>query len=1191
MDKKNASTFWQWNCRGYQRKRALLQQYLELQQEAPVAIVLQETGKAPVRLSGYQNFDSGKGDKSRVTTFVKRNIATIVHDVSPSEAEAVLVEIITGKKNSDSIFLLNVYSTPRQKKIKFITLFRKALKAAAGRPLIIMGDFNAAHEEWGYTYRDPKGRRIWEDLQTLGLTLHTDPCVPTRTGNSITRDTAPDLTITHMAGTVTWKSTGQNLGSDHFIISLTLGKGVKTRLIKQPKLTEWDKFREIRKEASLPDDIYNIDEWTHLLKTHIGQATTTIEDEDAPPALDSKLLNMWSRKSNLEKRLKAQRWNRNIRRELARLNKEIETYAIKLNEQNWHSKCDEMQANMSLSKTWSLLRHLIDPSKSKMQASTNQVKARHGFVGTDDELISELQETYLGKTESEVFKDYEGPPNPDLDAPITSTEVRAEINNLRKRSAPGPDGITNTALRNLDDESIIALTKYMNQVWETGELPKTWKQADVVFIPKPGKVPSLSNMRPISLTSCVGKLMEHVVQTRLTRYMEENDLWPHEMVGFRPGLSTQDVMLRLKHDILDRYDSTDTRAILGLDLTKAFDNVSHEAILAGLEEVGVGHRAYTYVKDFLSQREANIKFLDVKSPPITLGSKGTPQGSVLSPFLFNIVMRSLPAELNKIKSIKFSMYADDINIWVNSGSDAAIELKLQIAANMVEEYAARRGLSCSPQKSELLIIEPKHQRRHAGGSMPINVFINGKEVPKVEEIRILGMYIQRNGYNLTTIKKLEGYAAQVTGIFRRVALKGRGLKENSLLRLMQAFITSRIAYATPYLVFKQEEKEKIDAIIRKSVKRALGLPDSTSTDLLLKMGVHNTLVELIEAVRISQLERLGQSKTGRKIMEWVGIQCDRGAPTGKKDIPLDVRKRFRIAPLPKNMHPIYNKERRAHRAKALVNNLKNTPAHKVAYVDAACGRDGAAVSTVVDGDGCVQIACSTCTRDACTAEEVAVALACAGTKAGVILCDSKLAIRNFSNGRISEEALKILLKNPPSRDITFVWVPAHEEVAGNEAAHELARALYHRATLEQPVPGIKDSIITYREIVDHYKAERKIFPPPHRSLSLEDARIWRRLQGNNYTSPYWIYLTQTRDYNDALCKICKEKGTLDHVIWECAGSPGAKENIDSREAWEALLQSEAEDDQSRAIRLAVEAVKTHRPQRAGTASSSPPTYV
>ncbi|XP_077494474.1 uncharacterized protein LOC144105202 [Amblyomma americanum] len=104
---------------------------------------------------------------------------------------------------------------------------------------------------------------------------------------------------------------------------------------------------------------------------------------------------------------------------------------------------------------------------------------------------------------------------------------------------------------------------------------------------------------------------------------EIGDLWPHEMVVFRPHLGTQDVMIQIKHDIIDSR-SKYAKAILGLDLTKAFDNVKHEAVLERLNKVNISARTYRYIRDFLTGITACVKFQTLESPEIELGSKGTP---------------------------------------------------------------------------------------------------------------------------------------------------------------------------------------------------------------------------------------------------------------------------------------------------------------------------------------------------------------------------------------------------------------------------------------------------------------------------------------------------------------------------------------------------------------------------------------
>ncbi|XP_037565907.1 uncharacterized protein LOC119445697 [Dermacentor silvarum] len=172
-------------------------------------------------------------------------------------------------------------------------------------------------------------------------------------------------------------------------------------------------------------------------------------------------------------------------------------------------------------------------------------------------------------------------------------------------------------------------------------------------------------------------------------------------------MSTQDVFLQLKHHILDS-PTGDTEAIHAVNLTKACDNVTHAAVLEGLHALGVGQRMYSYIRDFLSQRTATLTLGDHRLSRVSLGARGTPQGAVLSPILFNIAILQLPNQLSQVSDIHFSLYADDITVWANRGSDADMEHNLQSAFKIIDSYVHVHGLACSPSKLELFLFRPSH---------------------------------------------------------------------------------------------------------------------------------------------------------------------------------------------------------------------------------------------------------------------------------------------------------------------------------------------------------------------------------------------------------------------------------------------------------------------------------------------------
>lgn len=186
--------------------------------------------------------------------------------------------------------------------------------------------------------------------------------------------------------------------------------------------------------------------------------------------------------------------------------------------------------------------------------------------------------------------------------------------------------------------------------------------------------------------------MEHVILERITTYLEDRDALPPTMIGFRINLSTQDAMLQLKHQIIDN-PGTATKAILGLDLKKAFDNVTHATVLKRVNDLDLGQRTYNYMRNFLTERKTNIMIGDLVSEEIEMGSAGTPQGSVLSPMLFNLALIGLTTKLQAIEGLNHTIYADDITLWVRSGSDDEIEETLQTAVETVERYLEGTGLA------------------------------------------------------------------------------------------------------------------------------------------------------------------------------------------------------------------------------------------------------------------------------------------------------------------------------------------------------------------------------------------------------------------------------------------------------------------------------------------------------------------
>lgn len=309
---------WQWNCRGFNPKKQALQQFIRSQAEKPHVILLQETLAADLPFTGYKA-ESLREDKGRgVAILINKKIPYIRHELRTShcKVEFIAVEIIPNNYigNSSSIFILNLYSSPKESRQSFKAILTKVARLAGNAPLIVGGDFNAPHQAWKYPYSTGKGERLWTHASDLSLTLITDPGHPTRCGTSTCRDSTPDLTFVRGIEKPSWVNTDIDLGSDHYIVVVSFE--VVCKKLREFKLIDWDKFRKLRANPDASPDEADppLESWIEQLGLDIHASERTILTDVGTEKMDHRLANLLEAKKSILARWKCQRLNRTLRR-------------------------------------------------------------------------------------------------------------------------------------------------------------------------------------------------------------------------------------------------------------------------------------------------------------------------------------------------------------------------------------------------------------------------------------------------------------------------------------------------------------------------------------------------------------------------------------------------------------------------------------------------------------------------------------------------------------------------------------------------------------------------------------------------------------------------------------------------------------------------------------------------------------
>ena len=170
---------------------------------------------------------------------------------------------------------------------------------------------------------------------------------------------------------------------------------------------------------------------------------------------------------------------------------------------------------------------------------------------------------------------------------ITGEMVHNIIKELDQNKAVGPDLIHNKLL--IKAVSIISepLSILFNRSIDESTFPKLWKKAHVIPIFKKGDKHLCNNYRPISLLSCVGKVMEKCVQKHVFTFLRENNLLTISQSGFIPGDSTTYQLLTIYDDFCKSLDLGQTSQAVFFDISKALDRVWHRGLIHELNVIGV----------------------------------------------------------------------------------------------------------------------------------------------------------------------------------------------------------------------------------------------------------------------------------------------------------------------------------------------------------------------------------------------------------------------------------------------------------------------------------------------------------------------------------------------------------------------------------------------------------------------------
>jgi len=187
--------------------------------------------------------------------------------------------------------------------------------------------------------------------------------------------------------------------------------------------------------------------------------------------------------------------------------------------------------------------------------------------------------------------------------PVTDSEILDAISMLLPKKSEDFNGISMFFIKKFKNLIVAPLRHIFNCSFTSALVPQQFKIAKVIPLFKSGDRSLPDNYRPISLLSCFSKIFEKVVCTRLTNFLEINNILTPDQYGFRKSHSAVHPMVHMMNFVSRALNKKETTIAIFCDLRKAFDTVNHKILFKKMFNIGIRGMELEWFKNYLLNRK------------------------------------------------------------------------------------------------------------------------------------------------------------------------------------------------------------------------------------------------------------------------------------------------------------------------------------------------------------------------------------------------------------------------------------------------------------------------------------------------------------------------------------------------------------------------------------------------------------
>ena len=451
-------------------------------------------------------------------------------------------------------------------------------------------------------------------------------------------------------------------------------------------------------------------------------------------------------------------WNRNHLNQIRNIQEQLKEESIRLDNEMWNNKIQQVNSlYKDPAKFWNNIKllmgeksiknsYILNRNNMKLQEPKDKEREfrsiwsnvfrisdeeNQNFDHNNEISVTDYLNEHLEQTQPYPFADLSRlHPNNYLTKPVTRYDIISTIKEFKTNKAPGESGINKILLIQLPNSHIDRLNLSISM----GYFSIVLKNGIIILIPKPSKDPKNPiNYRPIPLLEIPGKMIERIINKRLHRFCERNNIFHKEQYGFRAGKGTDLAITKINELIGINQKYRDHMNIICRDVQKAFDKVWTQGLK--YKVINIPDLPLIIQKilcSYVTNRTAQIRIENYKGDKINLES-GIPQGGILSPTSYILYTRDIPppADVNNSDII----FADDvIQIIQNLHDDReALAEATTLEIERINNYEKKWKIQTSINKFSLLSISKLS---------PEPVVVNNNQIPFKNEVKILSLTLK-----------------------------------------------------------------------------------------------------------------------------------------------------------------------------------------------------------------------------------------------------------------------------------------------------------------------------------------------------------------------------------------------------------------------------------------------------------------